>query len=722
MAQPGRLESMPATPLFEVAFVHLHAQAGGDFFSDLTFAWTAGELREANVLAELVHVHYPRGGEPEPLTRALLAAVQRCAVVVLGQVWDPALVGRLQAQGARVVATDPHAVWGQARPDYLLAHVDTHRAPLRELILALRDGRDPHGLVNLPGGPEVPYPAEREAILPFCPVPDARVIGTPIGDDGRPPPRRKWLDTNSGCPFAEPARTNPAWAGVPMPDAGVADRGCAFCFMGGDYRALPLAETVAVHLRHLAWYQQHGELDEVVLRDQSALRYLPELVRGAQAAGLRPVGLLVPGRGDAILRWGRELRRAAELASGTGFWFTIHLIGFESFSQAQLDRFNKGVAVADYAEALRQMRSLADEFPDAFRLGLYGASSFIVFEPWVTPAELQETVDFCRAHGVAELAQGLTLTRLRLYPNLPLYWKARHDGLLLDGAAPSDRGAAFTGYSAEVLWRYREPRVQSIEDLQRRLHPLVPAGETVGLLATVLAWARDRLPRPEDVAPSDELDAIVAQVAAGLPERRPLAQWVLDAAPAQARTVLAGHGCNNRCLTCVAEHGWFSDRPERVRAQVVAAAAAHGEVTLAGREPTLLPQLLEHVRAARAAGATSVRLVTNGRLLASPGVAARLARAGATQVVVKRHRLADADEDAYVQVPGAGAQMWAGVAAARAAGLGWTLLLVAVRGADGEHAALTELARERGARGIEIQRLVAELDLGKKFAVDPEPG
>ena len=102
-------------------------------------------------------------------------------------------------------------------------------------------------------------------------------------------------------------------------------------------------------------------------------------------------------------------------------------------------------------------------------------------------------------------------------------------------------------------------------------------------------------------------------------------------------------------------------------------------VVLAGREPTLLPHLPQLVRAARQAGATQVELVSNGRALATPGVATKLRRAGTTDLLLKRHRLADADEDAFAQAEGAGAQFWRAIEQIRATPrLQWTLLLVPV--------------------------------------------
>lgn len=178
------------------------------------------------------------------------------------------------------------------------------------------------------------------------------------------------------------------------------------------------------------------------------------------------------------------------------------------------------------------------------------------------------------------------------------------------------------------------------------------------------------------------------------------------------RTILAGRQCNNRCRTCIADHGRFDTDADRLRLAVQTAAAQHGRVVLAGREPTLLPQLLALAQAARSAGATHVELVTNGRMLANPGVAMRLQRAGVTDLVLKRHRLTDAAEDAFVQAEGAGAQFWSALAAIQATpGLRWTLLLVPARGGEIEPAVIVEQAIAHGASAVHVHVHAAEVDV-----------
>ncbi len=744
---------LPAIVSPRVAFIYLHAQAGPDFFADVPFAWTAGELRAQGVHADLLHVWFERD-RPAHGERLLDELVDRLAagaynLVVFEHLWLPALIGRIQQQlGALVCETDVFAVHSGQRVDFLLRHFLTNRQPLLDLVGALQRGDDllevPNLSVQLAGWPTPKasrpplrsHPETADALLSFCPITDAIVIGTPMDEQGQPPPVRKAMDTNSGCPFSADVRRNPAFEGVDLKAEGISLRGCAFCPMGADYIALSAQSTVQVHLDQVAWYQTHlDHLDEIVLRDQHAIRYLPQLIAGAAERGLKPLGILVPGRGDAILRHGQEMEDAARLAAEHGFWFTIYLVGFESFSQPQLDLYNKGVTVAQYAEALDRMRQLQARYPGAFRMTAYAASSFILFNPWTTLEDLEANVAFCRDRAVHTLARGLSTTRLRLYPNLPLYWKAKAEGLLRQVEPPADRGAAWSGYSAEAAWVYNDGRVAVVEALTRRPQALVRPTETVGALAAALAWSRHKLPTPlpaagpESVPSIVDLDALVA----GVLELRSL--W-RDSAPSteeptqaptagerraavaptlrrQARTVLLGEHCNNRCRSCVGEHGRFESAVDRLLERVSEASEGAGRVVFAGREPTLVAGLAGLLRHARRSGASAVELLSNGRLLSAPGNARRLARAGLTDLMLKRHRLEDADEDLITGAPGSGAQMWQ--AAIRlgneAPGVGWSMLIVPVADGLAELPAMVNRAAELGARAVRIQVLAAELEL-----------
>lgn len=738
-----------------VALVYLRAQGGGDFFADTPFCLAASELRRAGHGATVYEVVFARGDAARSAARLdeLIAQLRAAAVdlVVVEHLWQLALVDAVQAMGARLVLTEPDAELGR-RIDFRLQHLTSHRQPLHDLVATLQDGGDLRTLANLwvelPGmaapercGPERAHPEVPDALRPFEPVLDVVQIGARIAEDGSLPPLRKTLDTNKGCPFSAPVAENPAFSQVPMPSEGVTMAGCSFCFMGGDYKALAWRQAVPIHLDQIAWYQAHlpaalgRPLDEVVLRDQHAIRYLPQLLQGAIDRGLAPLGVLVPGRGDAILRFGDELRAAAEIAAGTGFWFCIYLIGFESFSQPQLDLYNKGVTVQEYADALDQLRALHRAHPDSFRLYAHGSSSFVLWNPWTTLDDIDATTAFARREAVWALAHGIGDTRLRLYRHLPLWWKARHDGLLASSAEDHDTGAAWTGYAAATPWRAADGRLARCEELASQLLRHCRPSEALGALEAATAWTRQRWPTPlpplgreelaADAAWQDDRAEIAACVQAWTALRR---SWQRGGPPprehgarkaAAARTVLLGRACNNDCVRCAGDHAVHDDVAERLLLAVRHAAAAHPErIVLTGREPLLIRELPRLLRAGRDAGARSIEVVTNGRALAIAGVAARLAAAGCDALAVKRHRLHDDDEDAATRTPGAGAQMWAGVARLRieAPGVALRLLLVPTPRGWSELGALVQRAADVGARGVTIRVLAGNAELAEADA------
>ena len=772
----------PATPALAVAFVYLRAQAGGDFFSDVPFAWSAGELRRDGITADVFELRYERG-EPD-YNRALDAAlVERLrrggyGLVVVESCWQPEFIDAVHALGAWLCETSPAAVHPGRHVDFVVRHYTRDRQPLRTLVARLRRGARLDGLRNLRAwssaegrlialGPEQPVPTQPSAELPFCPVEAPIRIGVAMDLQGASPPVRRSLDTNDGCPFSQPVVKNPAFADVDLSAPDVTLAGCSFCFMGGDYRALPVAATVAVHIAQITtWQRSDAGLDEVVLRDQHAIRYLPDLLRALIDAGVAPVGVLVPGRGDAILRYADALEEAATIAADTGFWFALYLIGFESFSEPQLNRFNKGVTPADYGLALQRLRELHARAPSSFRLYAYGSSSFILWEPWTTLNDLTANVAFIEHHAVARLSSGLAATRLRLYPNLPLYWRAKRDDLLVAGEAAADRGAAQTGYAAEARWRTADGRVAVVEELVRRLLQHTRAPAQVGVVKAVTAWGARRwstaLPPIDagDLSPQStrgsELEAAlredIAAVEAGwltmrsawrsvedhlnrddaTPERSddaPMdwqtqaARWrerrQRDAAQTAQRaseTLQVGASCNNRCATCIGRHDQFEVDSERLRDAAQLAGKSGGTLTVTGREPTLLPGLLRIVQTARRAGATGVELVSNGRALATPGAAKKIRRAGVTQLLLKRHHVMDRDEDAYVRAPGAAAQLDQGITALRAAGLRWRALLIPTGDAPEELPQLVRWAHGRQASGVQIEVRIDEVGLGATAA------
>ncbi len=632
-------------------FVILHPHVCDDFFSDMPFSECSGQLRAGGHHSRVVQLYLHRD-DPDrtaALLRRLLEhlRLERYDVVAVDQVWDTDILARIkEVTDAALIHTDPFAR-PSAHVDHLLEHFSTNPLALLPLARAAAEGADTAAIPNawsrrdgsLERGAAPAQPRPAGDPLPFRPDLDHLLLNERF----RPPVLRKTLSPNCGCPHGPNAADNPRFHGVDLRGEGVSARGCSFCHQGGDYQGRPASESADLALDHIAEIlARQPAVQQFILRDQSCLRYLPGLLRGADARGLGPLDLLVSARADMVLRSRRQLERALELADAGGHRVELYLIGLENLSQPVLDLYNKGMTVAQCVDALALARELAARHPRSFPLGRHRTSSFILFNPWITLDDLAQNLRLLREHRVDQVAADLVLTKLRLYPNLPLFHLARRDGLLLDSGdepPPGQDNAAAAGYSAEHAWRFSDPRCGLVYDLLARAVPRVSQDRQLWLLELCLGIARGF----DDGAPLDE-DAAVARLEAALDDGEIRLEDHEERSP---DTINIATTCNQRCVFCAG----YSLSPVD-DAEVLAHLEGRREVFFQGGEPTLNEDLFRYVRHALAHGCERVTLVTNGLRLAYPDYARRCVDAGIHQLffALPSHRREVNDE--LSRVPG----------------------------------------------------------------------
>jgi len=98
-------------------------------------------------------------------------------------------------------------------------------------------------------------------------------------------------------------------------------------------------------------------------------------------------------------------------------------LGVESGVQRQLDTYNKRVTVEQNKRAIETVR----------RLGFRFRAGFMMFDPYLTMAELEENMRFIREMGLEQQAKEASVpfvTKMIIHKGVPLYEKLREDGLL----------------------------------------------------------------------------------------------------------------------------------------------------------------------------------------------------------------------------------------------------------------------------------------------------
>jgi hypothetical protein len=203
-------------------------------------------------------------------------------------------------------------------------------------------------------------------------------------------------------------------------------------------------------------------------------------------ADLPPLDWLVSGRPDLFLKHVARLETAlARLPAGHRL--VLFCLGVESFSARELSLYNKGFGPDTNLRALNALEELRARHP---ALGVEPSFGFILWNPWTRLPDLVANLKALRATRFTRYRQGVLHTRLRLYPEVPLYWRARADGLLGGDADRGEAAAPDFGYG-DAPWRFADPRVARLHQAMLEAHL---GGDDVDSLARLLVEATSRPP------------------------------------------------------------------------------------------------------------------------------------------------------------------------------------------------------------------------------------
>lgn len=710
-----------------------YGSSEGAFFGELLESRMCAEARELGHEARIVRVHYDgRDAERDKeVGRRLLDHLEACGVdlLVTERLFDPAPIRAFRAagperrvmllaqgevprelQGIDLVMGDHAGRPEGKRADLLPA--DLLLDAWEAVLSGLSAGRPIEGIPGISvvrAGVLEPAPAFGRASRrrPFRATVEADAIA--LGE--APTPTHRTLFGTYGCPYAGDPTETAHHAGLRLPtDRPVAKLGCAFCHMGGDYVAGTDASIVHDLIEQAShWLRHDPAIDRLLLADQHPLRYLELLMDEAAKARLRPVRWLFAARADAFVREQSALGRAVIAAERTGQRLEVYLTGFESFSDAELARYNKGLSVQDQLRAVEVMRALHARHPGAFAYADARGHSLILWNPWTLPSDLEASTLAIREHGLRELFHELGRNRLRLHPNLPIFHAAERDEALTEDWDEAGVGAGRAkGYGQEHPWRFLDARTRLAYPLARALRSELGLETELAQLIAVTRFVEPRGHGSIEQTVEQVLDALGAlrdtlgDLASGRGTRG------LRRAPSiRATRVDFAGACNNGCASCANRDRFLPDDAESLAQRVRTARERGTAVVLAGREPTLHPTFLDLCRLARGEDARVVGVVSNGRRFAYERFAMAARRAGLTSASVKLFGAEPGAADARTRVPGAHAQALEGLANLLRAGVATEVRAPLHRGMLDDAERLVDLVAASGARGLRIE---VELD------------
>ncbi|MBN2498775.1 MAG: hypothetical protein JXR96_29560 [Deltaproteobacteria bacterium] len=302
--------------------------------------------------------------------------------------------------------------------------------------------------------------------------------GNPAAAAMRPLPM---LVLGPECSYTRSVRESSDFSDLELPP-GTLSRGCSFCdFEPGSVVRLPDSAIEShlqaamqgcdwgPHRRRIRLMGSHllGDLDPVIeaLGDQHDLG----------------VDILLSGRADQILAHEASILESLERLAPTRSRLQLCLVGVESFSGRELERYNKGISIRQVLDLLLLLRRFAGRYPRHFDFDEHGGLSLILYSPWTRIEDLLYNYRLVRLARLEPWCSKLFTSRLRLHPGLPLYHLAARDGLLAE-SWPQPERAPKGLYPPETPWRFRDPRVARIAEAIARMED-EPLDAAIDLLA-----------------------------------------------------------------------------------------------------------------------------------------------------------------------------------------------------------------------------------------------
>jgi len=387
-------------------------------------------------------------------------------LLVVERVWSRDLMRRLwRAAGEPPIVVTPWAPPGDW--DEVTHRISPpSRRTLVRLVEELLAGREPaedNLFTREIGGRWRPPASTRPLAIAEQFAPPVRFAYDAVetfGLDAAEVARTRYLMLNMGCPYRTSANTSGFLDGLDLPtDWGSA--GCTFCNVG-PYEAQSAGAREELVRSQLEELNRHGPYERLVVIDEFVFRDLDRLAQAVVDFAPRGVEIMVRARVDYLTTHEEALTRALELLAGRGS-LTPYLIGFENFSDAELQRYNKGLTAAENLAGVRKLMALAEKWP---HLNLSPSQGFILFGPWTTMSDLKANAEALAGLDFRRLRGGVASSKLRLNPDAALVARARADGLLLGAHARADEdNAASTGYQAEIPYRFADPATERVWSL-----------------------------------------------------------------------------------------------------------------------------------------------------------------------------------------------------------------------------------------------------------------
>jgi len=500
----------------------LDLQTAGDNFFANDIPLLAGDLLRLGVPIEMYWVHLGHSDDRDARSRfdrllqdltaaevSTVVAARAISSDLLREIGEAGISRVFFYSEGREDGTVDAVLDQWARRDHLGPYNDGGRASRVRAMLCYLDehyGPEREGRRELPN--EGAIRADVSPLeAPFAPL----LRWTGITGEKRPEPNTWFLRANEGCPY----KTEYGESGAEYLEGQreLTLKGCNFCRVGGNYNQVgdrdQLTDALADQIAHVR--QRAPHVERFIIGDTYPTPYLALLLEKLAERRVSHCQILAQARPDWFLKIAARLEGLIPSLEERNIQLVFYLIGFENFSQDELDRMDKGLTVEQNLETIERLNAFERAHPKAFSARRYTSHGFILFNPWTTIDDLAKNAEITEQIEFYRFKSHFLLTRTRLYPYLPIFHKAKSEGLLIERYLDSQRSSARrVGYSPEYPWRSPDARVELVFDLVASLHDNVQPRQHSRLLGEAVAIAREQ--STESAPDKAAFDALLASL------------------------------------------------------------------------------------------------------------------------------------------------------------------------------------------------------------------
>lgn len=450
--------------MIKIAFIDLIDELNKGWRTDITFGLLKYDLEKKGHFCDIIRLFKNELIKKKQIRKQLESLLKEKEYELVGMSSSTScyIAGliRVNLPKAKILLGGTNAIFSIDSQYYDFLITGPARTSVPALVEAIQGNKKINDVANLffrkgkqisHSNKKIDFDLYRE-LFPYCP----KFEYIALGSSGSYQMEIANIVGSFGCPYSRYIRKNKQYLKVKsvyqtpknldrtakkhfLNEVNIPHKGCSFCNISLDRKCVALEpkKTIKLLLNQIYYLNlNYPSIRRFQINDENPFRYIDNLMFEVVRSGTKASEFLLRGRIDYFINNARRIITALKYLERTKYILNMGCLGFENFSQKELNIYNKGTYKIQNIKALMLLDKLSKDFPYNFRKGRDHGT--ILFNPWTTKEDLKENLEYYQKYKISELVSPLysIVTRLAIYPYTPVYYKALGDGLISGTKCP----------------------------------------------------------------------------------------------------------------------------------------------------------------------------------------------------------------------------------------------------------------------------------------------